>query len=56
MLNINKYMGSGKFYIFLEDSNNFQNLLKASIGMGKKFWTFLQDSRTLHKNTFLISR
>ena len=40
MLNINKYMGSGKFYIFLEDSNNFQNLLKASIGMEKKILDF----------------
>ena len=33
---INQYMGSGKFYILLEDSTNFQNLLKASIGMEKK--------------------
>ena len=36
MLNINQYMGSGKFYIFLEDSTDFQDLLKASIGMEKK--------------------
>ena len=32
---INQYMGSGKFYILLEDSTYFQNLLKASIGMEK---------------------
>ena len=36
MLNINQYMGSGKFYILLDDSTEFQNLLKASIGMEKK--------------------
>ena len=33
---INKYMGCGKFYILLDDSTNFQNLLKASIGIAKK--------------------
>ena len=33
---INQYMGSGKFYILLEDSTKFQKLLKASIGMEKK--------------------
>ena len=33
---INQYMGSGKFYILLDDFNEFQNLLKASIGMEKK--------------------
>ena len=31
-----KYMGSGKFYILLDDSTEFQNLLKASIGIEKK--------------------
>ena len=36
----NQYMGSGKFYIFLEDSTNFQILLKASIGMEKKILDF----------------
>ena len=36
MLNINQYMDSGKFYILLDDSAEFQNLLKASIGMEKK--------------------
>ena len=36
MLNINQYMGSGKFYILLDDSTEFQNLLKASIGMEEK--------------------
>ena len=29
-------MGSGKFYILLDDSTEFQNLPKASIGMEKK--------------------
>ena len=33
MLNIKH---SGKFYILLDDSTEFQNLLKASIGMEKK--------------------
>ena len=40
-------MGSGKFYILLDDSIEFQNLLKASIGIEKKilegsrlFWNF----------------
>ena len=33
MLNINQ---SGKFYIFLEDSTNFQNPLEAFIGVEKK--------------------
>ena len=35
---INKYMGSGKcyMYILLDDSTKFQKLLKASIGMEKK--------------------
>ena len=32
----NQYMGSGKFNILLDDSANFQNLLKASIGMENK--------------------
>ena len=36
MLNINQYMGSGKFYILLDDSTGFKNLLKSSIGMKKK--------------------
>ena len=36
MLNINQYKGSGKFYILLDDSTEFQNLLKASFGMEKK--------------------
>ena len=36
MLNINKYMGSGKFYILLDDSTEFQNPLKASICIEKK--------------------
>ena len=39
-------MGSGKFYILLEDSTNFQNLLKASIGMEKKI---LENSRLFWK-------
>ena len=50
MLNINKYMGSGKFSILLDDSTDFQNLLKASMGMEKKilenswlFWKVLDD-------------
>ena len=50
MLNKNKYMGSGKFSILLDDSTDFQNLLKASIGMEKKilensrlFWKVLDD-------------
>ena len=50
MLNINKYMGSGKFSILLDDSTDFQNLLKASVGMEKKilensrlFWKVLGD-------------
>ena len=42
MLNINQNMGSGKFYILLDDSTEFQNLLKASIGMEKKI---LEGSR-----------
>ena len=29
-------MGSGKFYILLDDSTEFQNLHKASIGMEKQ--------------------
>ena len=29
-------MGSGKFYILVDVSTEFQNLLKASIGMEKK--------------------
>ena len=33
---INQYMGSGKFYILLDDSTNFQNILKTSIDMEKK--------------------
>ena len=36
MLNISQYMGSGKFYILLDDSTEFQNLLKAPNGMEKK--------------------
>ena len=43
---INQYMGSGKFYILLEDSTNFQNLLKASIGMIKKI---LENSQLFWK-------
>ena len=43
---INRYMGSGKFYILLEYSTNFQNLLKASIGMEKKI---LENSRLFWK-------
>ena len=50
MININKYTGSGKFSILLDDSTDFQNLLKASIGMEKKilensqlFWKVLDD-------------
>ena len=43
---INQYMGSGKFYILLEDSTNFQNLLKASIGMEKKI---LENSQLFWK-------
>ena len=43
---INQYMGSGKFYILLEDSTNFQNLLKASIGMEKNI---LENSRLFWK-------
>ena len=43
---INQYMGSGKFYILLEDSTNFQDLLKASIGMEKKI---LESSRLFWK-------
>ena len=43
---INQYMGSGKFYILLEDSTNFQNLLKASIGMEKEI---LENSRLFRK-------
>ena len=43
---INQYMGSGKFYILLEDSSNFQNLLKASIGMEKNI---LENSRLFWK-------
>ena len=46
----NKYMGSGKFSILLDYSTDFQNLLKASIGMEKKipensrlFWKVLGD-------------
>ena len=31
-----KYMDSGKFYILLDDSTEFQNLPKASIGKEKK--------------------
>ena len=53
MLNLNQYMGSGKFYILLEDSTNFQNLLKASIGMLKKI---PEVSGYFHDNAFLISR
>ena len=30
------FIYSGKFYILLDDSTEFQNLLKASIGMEKK--------------------
>ena len=55
MLNINQYMGSGKWHIFLEDSTNFQNLLKASIGIEKKilenselFSKVLEPSMTIH--------
>ena len=39
MISYAKYksiMGSGKFYSLLDDSTEFQNLLKASIGMEKK--------------------
>ena len=43
---LNQYMGSGKFYILLKDSTNFQNLLKASIGMKKKL---LENSRLFGK-------
>ena len=42
--------GFRKFYIMLDDSTEFQNLLKASIGMEKKilensqlFWKVLDD-------------
>ena len=33
---INQYIGSEKFYILQDDSTDFQNLLKAFIGMEKK--------------------
>ena len=36
MISYTKYKHSGKFYILLDDSTEFQNLLKASIGMEKK--------------------
>ena len=36
MLNINQYMGPGKFCILLDDSTEFQNLLIASFSMEKK--------------------
>ena len=39
-------MGSGKFYILLDDSTEFQNLLKASIGMEKKI---LENSQLFGK-------
>ena len=45
MISYAKYMGSGKFSILLDDSTEFQNLLKASIGMEKKFLSFLESSR-----------
>ena len=59
MLNINQYMGSGKFYILLDDSSEIQNLLKASIGMEKKILDFsprFQPFLELSMTTFLISR
>ena len=52
---INQYMGSGKFYILLEDSTNFQNLLKASIGMEKKILEISRLFWNFHDNAFLIS-
>ena len=52
MLNIKH---SGKFYILLDDSTEFQNLLKASIGMEKKilersglFSKVQEPSMTMH--------
>ena len=56
MLNINQNIGSGKFHILLDDSTEFQNLLKASIGIEKKILEVLTFSGTFHDNTFLISR
>ena len=46
-------MGSGKFFILLVNSTEFQNLLKASIEMEKKILDF---SGNFHDNAFLISR
>ena len=52
---INQYMASGKFYILLDDSTKFLNLLKASTGMEKKilensglFWKLPEPSMTMH--------
>ena len=56
MLNINQYMGTGKFYILLDDSTEFQNLLKASIGMEKKTLGNSSFSGNFYDNAFLFSR
>ena len=39
------FIHSGKFQRLLNDSTEFQNLLKASIGMEKKIQKILEGSR-----------
>ena len=47
-------MGSGKFYILLEDSANFQNLLKLLLAWKRKFQKVPDFSGNFHDNAFLI--